>query len=56
MMMSWLKNGSPSKRNTPDDAEPKETEEKPPVEKQKLKAAGSLQQWLLGNSSKKPRT
>ncbi|KAK3513009.1 hypothetical protein QTP70_035184, partial [Hemibagrus guttatus] len=57
MMMSWLKNGSPVKRKAPDDAEPKETEEKPPSGKQKSKAVGPLQQWLLGNgASKRPRT
>ncbi|XP_058229510.1 abasic site processing protein HMCES isoform X1 [Hemibagrus wyckioides] len=54
MMMSWLKNGSPVKRKAPDDAEP---EEKPSPGKQKSKAVGPLQQWLLGNgASKKPKT
>ncbi|MCJ8744231.1 hypothetical protein PDJAM_G00116080 [Pangasius djambal] len=57
MMMSWLKNGSPSKRKELDDAEPNETEEKPPSGKQQSKAVGPLQQWLLGNgASKRPRT
>ncbi|MCI4389979.1 hypothetical protein PGIGA_G00117370 [Pangasianodon gigas] len=55
MMVSWLKNGSPSKRKELDDAE---TEEKPPSGKQKSKAVGPpLQQWLLGSgASKRPRT
>ncbi|GAA6092652.1 abasic site processing protein HMCES [Tachysurus ichikawai] len=57
MMMSWLKNGSPGKRKAADDAESKETEEKHPSEKQKSKATGMLQQWLLGSgASKRPRT